>query len=41
MPEGEYLLSIAGHVVYAEDGRYYDTWDSGGEIPHYYWKKER
>ena len=41
MPEGEYLLSIAGHVVYAESGRYYDTWDSGGEIPHYYWKKER
>lgn len=39
-PEGEYLLAIGNHVVTVIDGNYYDTWDSGGEIPVYYWRKE-
>jgi len=39
-PHGRYVLAISGHVVCAEDGDYYDTWDSGGEIPVYYWAKE-
>lgn len=38
-PHGEYLLAIGTHVVTAEDGNYYDAWDSGEEIPIYYWKK--
>lgn len=25
------------HVVCVEDGNYYDTWDSGGEVPIFYW----
>lgn len=37
---GSYLLAIGTHVVAVEDGNYYDTWDSGNEIPIYYWKKE-
>lgn len=38
-PEGTYILAIAGHVVCVNDGAYYDSWDSGGEIPLYYWKR--
>lgn len=36
--EGSYILAIDGHVVAVVDGNYYDTWDSGDEIPIYYWK---
>ena len=39
-PQGPYILAIDGHVVCAVDGDYLDTWDSGEEIPMYYWKKE-
>ena len=39
-PTGSFLLSLSGHVVTVEDGDYYDTWDSGDEIPIYYWTKE-
>lgn len=39
-PQGTYLLAIGSHVVTVEDGNYYDTWDSGNEIPIYYWQKE-
>lgn len=38
-PHGTYILAIDGHVVCVIDGMYYDTWDSGGEIPIYYWAK--
>jgi hypothetical protein len=36
-PSGVYLLAIDGHVVAVEDGCYFDSWDSGDEIPVYYW----
>lgn len=39
-PTGSFLLSLSGHAVTVEDGNYYDTWDSGDEIPIYYWTKE-
>lgn len=39
-PKGTYILAIDGHVVCVEDGYYYDSWDSGDEIPIYYWVKE-
>lgn len=38
--EGIYLLALNGHVVAVINGDWYDTWDSGKEIPVYYWKKE-
>lgn len=38
-PKGSFILAIHGHVVAVIDGDYYDTWDSGEEIPVYYWKK--
>lgn len=37
--KGSYLLAISGHVVAVVDGDYYDSWDSGKEVPVYYWKK--
>lgn len=38
-PEGEYMLATGTHVVAVKDGDYYDTWDSGNEIPIYYFKR--
>lgn len=38
-PVGEYILAIGDHVVAVVDGDYYDTRDSGDEVPVYYWKK--
>lgn len=40
-PRGIYVLALSGHVVGVIDGNYYDTWDSGNEIPIYFWKKEK
>lgn len=37
-PEGKYILATGSHVVVAEDGCYYDAWDSGDETPIYYWR---
>ena len=37
--KGTYILAIDGHVVCAVDGFYYDSWDSGQEIPVYYWTR--
>lgn len=40
-PEGTYILSMPGrHVLCVQDGQWYDSWNSGGEIPVYYWTKE-
>ena len=38
-PKGAYLLVLDQHVVTVVDGDYYDTWDSGNELPTYYWTK--
>lgn len=38
-PVGTYILAIDGHVVCVQDGFYWDTWDSGQEIPIYYWER--
>ena len=37
--KGKYILSTGDHLVFAQDGNYFDTWDSGDEIPIYYFKK--
>lgn len=39
-PNGIFILAIHGHVVAVEDGIYYDSWDSGDEIPVYYWQRK-
>ena len=41
-PEGIFILSMPGrHVLCVQDGQWHDSWDSGGEVPVYYWTKER
>lgn len=37
---GTYILATGTHVVAVKNGDYYDSWDSGDEIPIYYWWKE-
>lgn len=40
-PNGTYILSMPGrHVLCVQDGQWYDSWDSGGEVPVYYWQKK-
>lgn len=39
-PYGKFLLATGTHVIAVKDGNYYDTWDSGNEVPSYYFKKE-
>jgi len=42
-PDGSYVLAINGHtdhVVAVVNGDYYDTWDSGDEVPVFYMRKE-
>ena len=38
-PRGTFILAIDGHVVCVVDGDYYDSWDSGQEVPVYYWTR--
>lgn len=38
-PVGTFILALSGHVVCVQDGTIYDSWDSSGEIPLYYWTK--
>lgn len=38
-PKGKYLVATRDHVIAVIDGDYYDTWDSGDEVPIYYWKE--
>ena len=39
-PKGTFILATGTHVIAVKDGNYHDTWDSGNEIPIFYWKKE-
>ena len=38
-PLGTFVLALSGHVVAVSQGDYYDSWDSGREIPLYYWTR--
>lgn len=41
-PRGIFILSMPGrHVLCVQDGQWFDSWDSGREVPVYYWTKER
>lgn len=39
-PYGTFILATGSHVVAVMNGNYYDTWDSGNEVPIFYWRKE-
>ena len=38
-PSGVYVLGTGTHVVTIADGVIYDSWDSSGEYPVYFWEK--
>lgn len=39
-PNGTYILGTGTHALTVIDGNYIDVWDSGQEIPIYYFTKE-
>jgi hypothetical protein len=38
-PVGTYILATNSHVVCVDDGNFFDTFDSGAEIPIFYWRR--
>ena len=38
-PKGTYVLATGSHVITIVDGNYYDSWDSGREVPAYLFAK--
>lgn len=36
-PYGVFILALESHVVAVENGDWFDTFDSGDEIPLYFW----
>lgn len=38
-PRGTYLLGTGSHVVAVIDGDYFDSWDSGEEVPLFYMQR--
>ena len=35
---GTYIIGTGNHAVTVIDGDYYDSWDSGDEVPAYFWR---
>ena len=40
-PEGTYIIGTGGHAVAVINGDYYDSWDSGNEVPSFFWRIEK
>lgn len=38
-PYGVYVIGTGNHTLTVINGNYIDTWDSGNEIPIYFWKE--
>ena len=38
-PEGIYVLGTGSHAVAVVDGKFCDAWDSGSELPIYYYSR--
>ena len=39
-PKGTYVLGTGTHAVAVKNGCYYDAWDSGREVPIYYFERQ-
>lgn len=39
-PKGVYVLGTGSHAVTVINGEYYDAWDSGNEIPIFYYSRD-
>ena len=38
-PKGKYVIGTGTHAVAIVDGDYYDSWDSGEEVPSFFWRQ--
>lgn len=38
-PKGKFILATGTHIIAVVDGDYIDTWDSGNEVPIYFWRQ--
>lgn len=38
-PKGTYVLGTGSHVVCVKDGFYWDSWNSGSEVPMFYLRR--
>ena len=36
--QGTYIIGTGSHAVTVIDGNYFDSWDSGHEIPTFFWR---
>ena len=39
-PNGTYVVGTGNHIVVVENGAVWDSWDSGMEVPIFYWEEE-
>ncbi len=39
-PQGYFVLVTGSHVIAVIDGVYFDTWNSGDEVPVYFFKRK-
>ena len=39
-PEGTYVIGTGSHAVCVRDGDYWDSWDSGDEVPSFFYRKK-
>lgn len=37
-PRGIFIIGTGSHAVAVIDGDYYDSWDSGNEVPSFFWR---
>lgn len=37
---GTYILGTGSHAVTVSNGNYFDAWDSGNEIPVFFWRRK-
>ena len=39
--KGVYIIGTGSHAVAVIDGNYYDSWDSGNEVPSFFWRIQK
>lgn len=39
-PQGRYVIALNNHVVAAENGKIFDTWNSLDQTPLYFWRDD-
>lgn len=39
-PKGTYVIGTGNHAICIRDGCYLDAWDSGSEVPTYFYRKK-